>query len=218
MTQFIAGIINFIDLIRDLYFDKKLKVETLKQIEVYDLNPRIDKDIDHLKKYQPTRNRVFAKAINFLPRNVELSKFQFCDIGSGKGRCLIQAAHFPFIRIWGIEVCKNLTETSKKNLKSLGLEEKIEVLNSDAREVLYPKTPTIFFLFNPFGSKILKEWLEKILRDSHHLIIIIYVNPIYEYVIEMNPHFEKLHEIKSVNSNNRISYFKRSTVGNGSKP
>jgi len=48
--------------------------------------------------YQPTEPALFQEMMASLP--IEFDQFTFIDLGSGKGRTLLMASEYPFMKIW----------------------------------------------------------------------------------------------------------------------
>src|SRR4051794_15187739 len=68
--------------------------------------------------YQPTDPANFQEMIGLLRRktHASLEDFTFVDLGSGKGRTLLMASHYPFRRILGIELLPSLHRIAVDNL------------------------------------------------------------------------------------------------------
>lgn len=87
------------------------------------------------------------------------------DLGCGKGRVMVVAAHFGFMHITGIDFASELCAAASANMKKTqekfpGLYWKVIHLN-----VLdYPIMPEdkVFFMFNPFDKETLATFLGKL--------------------------------------------------------
>jgi predicted RNA methylase len=114
----------------------------------------IDSEIE---RYEPVSANIFASITACLPD--DLSMFSFIDVGSGKGRALFLAAPLGFKEIIGIELSPTLHQIAAKNLKKMksGHCAAFRLLNMDARFFLFPPGPTVVFLANPFGERIMRE-------------------------------------------------------------
>lgn len=137
--------------------------------------------------YQPVPAEEFREIMTALA--VDLSKFTFIDIGSGKGRALLLAAEHPFRRIIGIELIPELDEIARENVQKLngqGLKVLIELVCGDAITFSFPAEPTVVFLFNPLPQGALRRLmknLEESIRRSPRALYIAYANPILEQTI-----------------------------------
>jgi len=111
------------------------------------------------------------------------------DLGCGKGRVLVAAAHYGFTRLVGVEFARELCLQAKYNLRNLrkrmpGLRSTIHCMNVlrypiDARE-------KVFFLFNPFNAEILKQFISRLNASvSRHprTIWFIYASPVNRQVL-----------------------------------
>jgi precorrin-6B methylase 2 len=114
-------------------------------------------------RYQPSSAEEFALLVGKL--GVEPGRFTFVDYGSGKGRVLLLAARHGFRRVVGIEFAQSLVETAARNLREVGLEERVELLHLDAAQFDPPAEPLVLYFFNPFGVEVLRPVLERIRRS-----------------------------------------------------
>lgn len=119
----------------------------------------------------------FAAAIAAL--DVDLSRFTFIDLGSGKGRALMLASEYPFECIIGVEFAESLVEIARRNIK----DSRIETLYADVTEYELPPVPTILFLYNPFGEAIMDVVAQRTaasLVKSPRELLVLYLNPFFE--------------------------------------
>src|SRR6185312_8028253 len=84
--------------------------------------------------YRPFWRKEFFDAIETL--DIDLKKYDFIDIGAGKGKLLLLASHFPFSEIIGIEYAPSLHAVAVKNIQQLqanpGAPTAIECIRADA--------------------------------------------------------------------------------------
>lgn len=108
------------------------------------------------------------------------------DVGCGKGVVLKEAAKFPFEKIAGIEIDRDLVKIANKNFEILGMKNKIECIHANAAEFTGYGSYNIFFLFNPFSEQVLREVVERIIdsKKESDEIVIIYHNPRFLSVFE----------------------------------
>jgi hypothetical protein len=64
-------------------------------------------------RYDPVRSSTFCRALKALP--IRYEEFVFVDFGSGKGRALLLASHFPFKKIIGVEMTPQLNKIARTN-------------------------------------------------------------------------------------------------------
>lgn len=119
------------------------------------------------------------------------------DVGCGKGVVLREAAKYPFGKIAGIDIDANLIKIANQNFKILNLSDRIKCIDTDAVEFDEYSDYNTFFFFNPFGEKIFREVINKILKANgeKNQIKIIYHNPVYHKVIDETKRFIKVKEI-----------------------
>jgi hypothetical protein len=118
--------------------------------------------------YQPTAPDEFDTIMQHLA-TVDFSEFTFIDMGSGKGRVLLMAAMYPFDSIIGVEVQPDLHAIAEQNIAMFDVPgrqcEMIESVCMDAREYLFPQTPLLVYLFNPFPDYVLRSVLDNLGRS-----------------------------------------------------
>jgi len=138
--------------------------------------------------YQPTEPALFHAMMQNLP--MDLTRFTFIDLGSGKGRTLLMASDYPFRRILGVELLPQLNDIAQQNIeKYRSPGQKCFVLEArcgDAREFEFPAEPTVLYLFNPFteaGLAKLMERLDMSLQGQPRTVYLLYHNPLLEHVL-----------------------------------
>jgi SAM-dependent methyltransferase len=118
--------------------------------------------------------------------DIDYSTHTFIDLGSGKGRALLLASEFPFRRIIGIEFAVELHKAAKENLSKVAVARSrcsnVELICGDAAEYTFPPEPLVIYLFNPFGSAVVRRVAENALfswQGFPRPMQILYVNPIH---------------------------------------
>jgi SAM-dependent methyltransferase len=92
----------------------------------------------------------------------------FLDVGSGKGRILLQAARYPFRRIVGVEISPSLTEISRANLEAAqaGLRcRDTVVVTADAAEYRVPDDTTVVYMNNPLNGRAFEAFIARLLES-----------------------------------------------------
>jgi predicted RNA methylase len=96
------------------------------------------------------------------------------------------ASKLSFRRIIGVEFATELHEAAKNNLAVLDTcnlaNSQIELVCEDASNYVLPIEPLIIYLFNPFGSAIVRRVAENALtswRNSRRPVYILYMNPVH---------------------------------------
>lgn len=111
----------------------------------------------------------------------------FADFGAGLGRVLIVAAMFPFRRVTGVEVSKELAERARENLRRSRAPrrtEQVELVTVDAVDWEVPPDLTVAYLYSPFTGELFDRVVEHMLAsvDEHPRPLRI----VYNYPIEHN--------------------------------
>lgn len=107
---------------------------------------------EHAVQYVPTKPSKFRKLLDSLP--IDCSRFTFIDIGSGKGRTLLLASEYGFLRIMGVEFVPSLCEIAERNMGICGCQ--AEILCMDATKFDFPAGPLVIYMCNPFDSEIMR--------------------------------------------------------------
>ena len=87
------------------------------------------------------------------------------DLGCGKGRMMMVAPHFGFTNIKGIDFARELCQQAIANMKVKekqfpGIKSK--VIHQNVEEYDIRPGDSVFFMFNPFDSQVLKNFLRKL--------------------------------------------------------
>jgi SAM-dependent methyltransferase len=139
-----------------------------------------------------------------------IHRYTFLDIGSGKGRGLLVASEYHFKKIIGIELNPQLAAIARQNIAAWTAAHAaditapqlapIEVLEQDALDYEFPRTPTLLFLFHPFEAPVLQQLLKNIEAQyaarpksaPQPALDILYVNAECVRVLDRNPAFTRL--------------------------
>jgi SAM-dependent methyltransferase len=142
--------------------------------------------------YQPTERELFHEMMDALAEHTKINfnDFTFIDLGSGKGRTLLMASDYPFLRIVGVELLPSLNEIAQQNLAQYHSQSQkcfaIESICTDATTFTLPDGALVIFLFNPFPESGLRRSLENLEKslDAHpRPAYVIYHNPQLEAVL-----------------------------------
>lgn len=143
--------------------------------------------------YQPTVPDEFSEIMQHVEA-LDLSKFTFIDLGSGKGRVLFLASSYPFRQVIGVEVQRELHEIACCNIENVEIPGRqcgeMRSLCMDGREFEFPVTPLFLYLFNPFPDYVLKivlENLQESLQRHPRPAWVVYNTPWEKHVFENAP-------------------------------
>ena len=92
----------------------------------------------------------------------------FLDVGSGKGRILLQAGRYRFGRIIGIELSPSLIEVSRANLAAADGRlrcRNVVVEHADAAEYHVPDDTTVVYMNNPLAGGAFEAFVSRLLES-----------------------------------------------------
>jgi SAM-dependent methyltransferase len=146
--------------------------------------------------YQPTEPALFQEMMASLP--IEFGQFTFIDLGSGKGRTLLMASEYPFMRIVGVELIAELHRAAQQNIREYRSPTQrcmqIETMLADARDFGFPNEPLLLYLFNPLPEHALSGVLQRLgksLRQTPRPVWVVYHNPLLETTLGASAFLEK---------------------------
>jgi hypothetical protein len=151
--------------------------------------------------YQPTEPALFHGMIgDWIARcSVDPRQFVFCDLGSGKGRTLLMAADYPFLRIIGVELLPALHIIAEENIRAYKNEHQkcfaLEAVCADATTFAIPEAPLLLYLFNPFpeaGMMRVIANLGQSLKDHPRPVYVLYHNPQLEHALQSNAQMQRI--------------------------
>jgi len=185
---------------RDFLFDLHYGTDTRRWVDVEELDTHSENK-SHAVRYQATKARPFLKMI----RSLALPKESvFVDLGSGKGRVLLLAAHHGFKRVVGVEFSPQLCSLARKNIttfsKVADLCSPIDVVEADVTGFEIAADLNIFYLYNPFDPPVLSKVLDNIRRSvesAPRKLWLIYNTPRHHELIHQSGLFRdcSFHEI-----------------------
>ncbi len=148
--------------------------------------------------YQPTEPALFREMMAALP--IDFREFTFIDIGSGKGRTLLLAAQYPFRKIVGVELIRELHRAAEENVAAWRTQSparqaaSIETRCMDAREFVFPIRRWSCICSIRCRRRDCGRWFG-IWRnpgsDAPREIWIVYHNPLLESVLAQSAMFVK---------------------------
>jgi len=128
------------------------------------------------------------------PQLAPIDEYTLVDLGAGMGRAMLLAAELPFREVVGVELHPTLARIAQKNLirwRAAGrARAPMRVVCGDAVEFNFPAGPCVAFLFNPFGTPVMRRLLaawRKSFAGRGGQLDILYVNNEHENVLEVQP-------------------------------
>ncbi|MGH7495041.1 MAG: methyltransferase domain-containing protein [bacterium] len=164
----------------EFYFDFRYRSETLKMIELTDLDD-VKSSKANSERYQATPYYFLRKPL--LRIRDEVKGSYFLDYGCGKGRALLLAAELGARAVYGVDFSEKLCKICEENLKRYGRIKDYFVECNDAVAYQLPDHVNVIYFCNPFNNVLLEKILKQIkasLDKNKRKMIIIYFNPIYE--------------------------------------
>lgn len=139
--------------------------------------------------YVATTASIICEILSSL--SLQPNKYVFVDMGSGKGRALLVASEFPFVKIVGIELSESLHRIAQENVNRYKPASQqcaaFDLRCMDALDYSYEDAPLVLFLFDPFGRDILQRIianLESSLKARPRDAYVVYVYPQYEDLLQ----------------------------------
>jgi SAM-dependent methyltransferase len=169
-------------------FDRRFGVHTAGKIRSADLAIATP-SARYASNYEPVPAPFVTETIAGL--RIDHRDFTFVDFGCGKGKALLLASAFPFKKIIGVELARDLKDIAADNARRYRRRARrchtIEVVHLDAAELPIPAGPVVCFFFDPFGEEIMSRIvrnLERSLQDDPRDLAIIYINPRLDHLFE----------------------------------
>src|ERR1700744_493629 len=143
-------------------FDERFGVETSGLI--YELPSGHQHDL-YNNGYFAVAPSVFHAIIGALRKRLEvdLQRFRFVDLGSGKGRALLLASDYPFREIIGVELSPELDRIARANIvryTARRAHPPVVSLLGDAAEFEWPPGPLIVYMWNAFTRPGMEQGFE----------------------------------------------------------
>jgi SAM-dependent methyltransferase len=147
-----------------------------------------------LAHYHPDRVWYQASGWSYLPRILPKREVGpsdvFADIGSGKGRVLLQAARYPFARVIGVEISAELNAVAEANLerqRGKRVARDIELATADAAGWEVPDDLTVAYMYYPFVGdtfrQVIDNLVESLERAPRRLRLVYALPEMEEYVL-----------------------------------
>lgn len=183
-------------------FDRKWGTDTTSVVKRRDLDFPPEQ-ADRFHQYEVSAPNALMTVQGLL--DIEPGEFTFVDVGSGKGRVVLEASQVPFRRCIGVEYSAKLHEIAEANARLFaergGSRVRPEFWQGDARDYPLPSGPLLLYLYNPFFPPVLGEFLEEVERsvcDEPREVYLAYVNPEHIDVFDDRGHWRMVAELPDV--------------------
>ncbi len=134
--------------------------------------------------------------------HLDLQRFRFVDLGSGKGRALMLASDYPFREIIGVELSPELDGIARSNIARYseaksGLLHRPPVISmqGDATDFAWPAGPLIVYMWNAFTLPVMERVfrnLESSLKEEPRELYLVYIHPELESMLAELPWLVRL--------------------------
>jgi len=122
------------------------------------------------------------------------------DIGCGKGKAMYLMSFFPFGKIHGYDLSKELVQIANRNFEKLGLPQ-CQAFHANAMEFDDYDEYNYFYIFNSFPQSIFEimmgHILESIQRNPRN-VRFIYLNPVCHKYIEAHTPFHLVYKKRAL--------------------
>ncbi|MEQ1863671.1 MAG: class I SAM-dependent methyltransferase [Micropepsaceae bacterium] len=166
----------------DVFFERTMGIETSRSVALHELGLAATDRVD----YDPSPWLALKR---ILPKRDVAKEDVFIDFGCGKGRVVVQAAMYPFLKVIGVELSSELHAIARNNVdRSLARLrcKNVELVNRDVLDYEIPDEVTIAYFYNPFGGETFSAVIDRLVasvRRRPRLLRIIYVNPVEEQTV-----------------------------------
>jgi len=142
-------------------FDRRHGVETWQPVDLSTLDLAAEDRVEYTPSgWLDVRRALSKQAIG--PDDV------FLDLGSGKGRVVLQAAQFPFRRVVGVELAPELTAVAAANIEAARARLRcgdVELVTADLAQYRLPDDVTFAYTYNAFTGAVFQRVLDELIAS-----------------------------------------------------
>ncbi len=138
----------------------------------------LQKKVEEFHGYSMTDAGAMKKMLRAVP--VDPANSSFLDIGCGKGMCMKCAVEVGYKRADGLDLDEHLLEIARKNMKKLKMD--VNCIYANAVDFTGYADYDVFYFYNPFGSNIFKQVIQKIKESQEERsrdIWVLYYHPVF---------------------------------------
>lgn len=141
--------------------DRRQGIDTSRVVDLVDLDIAKENQIG----YVPSSWRSLPSALRHIPIGDD---DVFLDLGSGKGRVVLQAARQPFKRVIGVELSPTLTAISRENLEAARSDlrcQDVELVEADITRYRIPDDVTVVYAYNPVRGELFEAAMSALIES-----------------------------------------------------
>jgi SAM-dependent methyltransferase len=183
-------------------FDRQYNVDTSGLVWGLDLKTGSPSDRWNTA-YYGIGPSVFHRVMAQVPESLQCDA-TFIDLGCGKGRAVLLASQYPFVRAIGVEIAPplhtiavgNVTRyTAARQQQEGGRVAPMKIVLADAARYSFPSGPLVVYLYHPFCRPVLEQVLrnlESSLAAEPREAAVIYINHELHDALDRAPFLERV--------------------------
>ena len=127
----------------------------------------------------------------------------FVDMGCGKGRALVVAAHHGFTKVTGVDFAAELCQQAETNCRRTAHKLpgfQYRIVHADAVNHHFEPDADVIYFFNPFDQRVIQKVSENLLhslRAHPRTVYVLYINPQFKPIF-LNAGFSEVYHIKKI--------------------
>jgi len=143
-------------------FDRRLGTDTATMVPSW-LIRTTSLNAKFANRYQTAGGFDLVEAMKLLDRAPD--DLIFVDLGSGKGRKLIEAGQLGFKQVIGVEFSDDLVAIAHRNLEIVGMP-RVIVVRCDAAKYDIPDGDIVVYFYNPFKEQVMRDVIKNLERAA----------------------------------------------------
>lgn len=145
--------------------------------------------------YAAVQPSILFRLLATLRAGVDLSTYEFVDLGCGKGRALLVASECHLARLTGVEADPVLAAAARANMEQAKVT--ATIVEGDAAAYRPEARHVVVFMYNPFGPakmRAARDTLAALCREGRieHLFVI-YHNARHADLFDQDPAFSRIY-------------------------
>lgn len=174
--------------------DRRQGIDTSRTVDLATAGIHTDGRIP----YVPSSWRNLPSALRHIPVSDD---DVFLDLGSGKGRVVLQAAEQLFKRVIGVELSSELHAVAQENLQAVRARlrcQDVELIEADITGYRIPDDVTVVYAYNPVRGELFEAAMNALIASydrSPRPIHLLYRYPREHAVLEASGRFQLLHTV-----------------------